>query len=182
MPRGKKNETEIETSVMPTDNAEEAVEEQAIAEQTTEDEVATTEEAAEEQTTSVSDGLEDSTEVANETETVETPTPVTTEDPNESAAEDKDSESTSTDESAQVTEESEGSAETAEKKEEAAPKLTMLKGNFKVYRGRNLATITAMTAAVVPSGDVIVENDVKWLPVIFTSKSGKVASGFIVVK
>ena len=58
----------------------------------------------------------------------------------------------------------------------------MLKGNFKVYRGRNLATITAMTATVVPSGDVIVENGVKWLPVIFTSKAGKVASGFIVVR
>ena len=166
MPRGKKNENEIETGVASTDNVEETVEEQS----------------ATEQTASVSDGVENSTEVANETETVETPTPVTTEDPNESAAEDKDSESTSTDESAQVTEESEGSAETAEKKEEAAPKLTMLKGNFKVYRGRNLATITAMTATVVPSGDVIFENGVKWLPVIFTSKSGKVASGFIVVR
>ena len=161
MPRGKKNETEIETSVVSTDNVEERVEEQ---------------------TTSVDDGVKDCTEGANETETVEILTPVTTEVPNESAAEDKDSESTSTDESAQVTEESEGSAETAEKKEEVAPKLTMLKGNFKVYRGRNLATITAMTAAVVPSGDVIFENGVKWLPVIFTSKSGKVASGFIVVE
>lgn len=170
MPRGKKNETEIETSVVSTDNVEERVEEQS-----------TTEEAAEEQTTSVDDGVEDSTEGANETETVEIPTTVTTEAPNESAAEDKDSESASTDELTQVTEESEGAAVPAEKKE-AAPKLTMLKGNFKVYRGRNLATITAMTATVVPSGDVIVENGVKWLPVIFTSKSGKVASGFIVVR
>lgn len=160
MPRGKKNETEIETSVVSTDNVEERVEEQ---------------------TTSVDDGVKDCTEGANETETVEIPTPVTTEVPNESAAEDKDSESDSTDELTQVTEDSEGSAATAEKKE-VAQKLTMLKGNFKVYRGRNLATITAMTATVVPSGDVIVENGVKWLPVIFTSKSGKVASGFIVVR
>ena len=172
MPRGKKNETEIETSVVPTDNAEE----QATTEQATEDEVAITEETAEEQTTSVDDGVEDSTEGANETETVEI------EAPNESAAEDKDSASASTDELTQVTEESEGSAAPSEKKEEVAPKLAMLKGNFKVYRGRNLATITAMTATVVPSGDVIVENGVKWLPVIFTSKSGKVASGFIVVR
>ena len=171
MPRGKKNETEIETSVVSTDNVEERVEEQS-----------TTKEAAEEQTTSVDDVVEDSTEGANETETVEIPTTVTTEAPNESAAEDKDSESASTDELTQVTEESEGSAVPSEKKEEVAPKLTMLKGNFKVYRGRNLATITAMTATVVPSGEVIVENGVKWLPVIFTSKSGKVASGFIVVK
>ena len=167
MPRGKKNETDIETGVVSTDNVEEQ---------------ATTEEAAEEQTTSVDDRVEDSTERGNETETVETPAPITTEDLNESAAEDKDSESDSTDELTQVTEDSEGSRATAEKKEEVAPKLTMLKGNFKVYRGRNLATITAMTATVVPSGDVIVENGVKWLPIIFTSKSGKVASGFIVVK
>ena len=166
MPRGKKNENEIETGVVSTDNVEEQ---------------ATTEEAAEEQTTSVDDGVEDSTEGANETETAEIPTPVTTEAPNESAAEDKDSESDSTDELTQVTEESEGSAAPSEKKE-VAPKLAMLKGNFKVYRGRNLATITAMTATVVPSGDVIVENGVKWLPVIFTSKSGKVSSGFIVVR
>ena len=166
MPRGKKNETEIETGVMSTDNVEETVEEQT----------------ATEQTASVSDGVENSTEGTKETETVETLAPVTSEDPNESAAEDKDSESASTDELTQVTEDSKGSAATAEKKEEVAPKLTMLKGNFKVYRGRNLATITAMTATVVPSGDVIVENGVKWLPVIFTSKSGKVASGFIVVR
>ena len=167
MPRGKKNETEIETGVMSTDHVEETVEAQTSTEQTE----------------SVSDGEDNSTEGTKETETVETPAPVTAEDPDESAAEDKDSESTSTDESAQATEESEGSAEPSEKKEEAvAPKLAMLKGNFKVYRGRNLATITAMTATVVPSGDVIVENGVKWLPVIFTSKSGKVASGFIVVR
>ena len=164
MPRGKKNETEIETGVMPTDNVEE--------------------QTSTEQTESVSDGVDNSTEGTKETETVETLAPVTAEDPDESAAEDKDSESTSTDESAQATEESEGSAEPSEKKEEeaVAPKLAMLKGNFKVYRGRNLATITAMTATVVPSGDVIVENGVKWLPVIFTSKSGKVANGFIVVR
>lgn len=166
MPRGKKNETEIETGVMSTDNVEETVEEQT----------------ATEQTASVSNGVDNSTEGNKETETVETLAPVTTEDTNESAAEDKDSESDSTDELTQVTEDSKGSAATAEKKEEVAPKLTMLKGNFKVYRGRNLATITAMTATVVPSGDVIVENGVKWLPVIFTSKSGKVASGFIVVR
>ena len=165
MPRGKKNE--IETGVVSTDNVEETVEEKT----------------ATEQTASVSNGVDNSTEGTKETETVETLAPVTTEDPNESAAEDKDSESDSTDELTQVTEDSKGSAATAEKKEEeVAPKLTMLKGNFKVYRGRNLATITAMTAAVVPSGDVIVENGVKWLPVIFTSKSGKVASGFIVVR
>ena len=169
MPRGKKNENEIEKGVVSTDNVEEQ---------------ATTEEAAEEQTASLDDGVEDSTEGTNETETVEIPATatVTTEVRNESAAEDKDSESASTDELTQVTEDSEGSTATAEKKEEVAPKLTMLKGNFKVYRGRNLATITAMTATVVPSGDIIVENGVKWLPVIFTSKSGKVASGFIVVK
>lgn len=164
MPRGKKNE--IETGVVSTDNVEETVEEQA----------------ATEQTASVSDGVENSTESNNETETVKTSAFATAEDTNESAAEDKDSESASTDELTQVTEDSEGSAATTEKKEEVAPKLTMLKGNFKVYRGRNLATITAMTATVVPSGDVIVENGVKWLPVIFTSKSGKVASGFIVVR
>lgn len=164
MPRGKKNE--IETGVVSTDNVEETVEEKT----------------ATEQTASVSNGVDNSTEGTKETETVETLAPVTTEDPNESAAEDKDSESDSTDELTQVTEDSKGSAATAEKKEEVAQKLTMLKGNFKVYRGRNLATITAMTATVVPSGDVIVENGVKWLPVIFTSKSGKVASGFIVVR
>ena len=164
MPRGKKNE--IETGVVSTDNVEETVEEQA----------------ATEQTESVSDGVENSTESAKETETVETSASATAEDTNESQAEDKGSESASTDEVTQFTEDSEGSAATVEKKEEVAPKLTMLKGNFKVYRGRNLATITAMTAAVVPSGDVIVENGVKWLPVIFTSKSGKVASGFIVVR
>ena len=164
MPRGKKNE--IETGVVSTDNVEETVEEQA----------------ATEQTASVSDGVENSTESNNETETVETSASATAEDTDESVEEDKDSESASTDELTQVTEDSEGSAATAEKKEEVAPKLTMLKGNFKVYRGRNLATITAMTATVVPSGDVIVENGVKWLPVIFTSKSGKVASGFIVVR
>lgn len=164
MPRGKKNE--IETGVVSTDNVEETVEEQA----------------ATEQTASVSDGVENSTESNNETETVETSASATAEDTDESVEEDKDSESASTDELTQVTEDSEGSAATAEKKEEVAPKLTMLKGNFKVYRGRNLATITAMTATVVPSGDVIVENGVKWLPVIFTSKSGKVANGFIVVR
>ena len=162
MPRGKKNETEIETGVMSTDNVEE--------------------QTATEQTASVSSGVDNSTEGTKETETVETLAPVTTEDLNESAAEDKDSESDSTDELTQVTKDSEGSAATSEKKEEVAPKLTMLKGNFKVYRGRNLATITAMTATVVPSGDVIVENGVKWLPVIFTSKSGKVANGFVVVR
>ena len=162
MPRGKKNETEIETGVMSTDNVEE--------------------QTATEQTASVSNGVDNSTESTKETETVETLAPVTTEDPDESAAEDKDSESDSTDELTQVTEDSKGSAATAEKKEEVAPKLTMLKGNFKVYRGRNLATITAMPATVIPSGDVIVENGVKWLPVIFTSKSGKVANGFIVVR
>ena len=167
MPRGKKNE--IETGVVSTDNVEKTVEETVE------------EQAATEQTASVSDGVENSTESNDETETVETSASATAEDTNESAAEDKDSESASTDELTQVTEDSEGSAATAEKKE-VAPKLTMLKGNFKVYRGRNLATITAMTATVVPSGDVIIENDVKWLPVIFTSKSGKVASGFIVVK
>lgn len=164
MPRGKKNE--IETGVVSTDNVEETVEEQV----------------ATEQTASVSDGVENSTESNNETETVETSASATAEDTDESVEEDKDSESASTDELTQVTEDSESSAATAEKKEEVAPKLTMLKGNFKVYRGRNLATITAMTATVVPSGDVIVENGVKWLPVIFTSKSGKVASGFIVVR
>lgn len=176
MPRGKKNETEIERGVVSTDNAEETVEEQTATEQTFEEQAAT------EQTASVPDRSEDSTEGASETETVETSATATIEETNESAAEDNDSESASTDELPQVTEDSEGSAATAEKKEEVAPKLTMLKGNFKVYRGRNLATITAMTAAVVPSGDVIVENGVKWLPVIFTSKSGKVASGFIVVR
>lgn len=175
MPRGKKNETEIERGVVSTDNAEETVEEQTATEQTSEEQAAT------EQTTSVPNGSEDSAEGASETQTVETSATDTIEDTNESAAEDKDSESASTDELTQVTEESEGAAVPAEKKE-AAPKLTMLKGNFKVYRGRNLATITAMTATVVPSGDVIVENGVKWLPVIFTSKSGKVASGFIVVR
>lgn len=164
MPRGKKNE--IETGVVSTDNVEETVEEQA----------------ATEQTASVSDGVENSTESNNETETVETSASATAEDTDESVEEDKDSESASTDELTQVTEDSEGSAATAEKKEEVAPKLTMLKGNFKVYRGRNLATITAMPATVIPSGDVIVENGVKWLPVIFTSKSGKVANGFIVVR
>ena len=174
MPRGKKNE--IETGVVSIDNAEETVEEQTATEQTSEEQAAT------EQTTSVPDGSEDSAEGASETQTVETSATDTIEDTNESATEDKDSESASTDELTQVTEDSEGSAATAEKKEEVAPKLTMLKGNFKVYRGRNLATITAMTATVVPSGDVIVENGVKWLPVIFTSKSGKVASGFIVVR
>lgn len=168
MPRGKKNE--IETGVVSTDNVEETVEETVE------------EQAATEQAISVSDGVENSTESTNETETVETSASATAEDTHKSAAEDKDSESASTDELTQVTKDAEGSAATAEKKEEVAPKLTMLKGNFKVYRGRNLATITAMTAAVVPSGDVIVENGVKWLPVIFTSKSGKVASGFIVVR
>lgn len=168
MPRGKKNE--IETGVVSTDNVEETVEETVE------------EQAATEQTESVSDGVENSTESNNETETVETSASATAEDTDESVEEDKDSESASTDELTQVTKDSEGSAATAEKKEEVAPKLTMLKGNFKVYRGRNLATITAMTATVVPSGDVIVENGVKWLPVIFTSKSGKVASGFIVVR
>ena len=96
MPRGKKTETEIETGVMSTDNVEE--------------------QTATEQTASISNGVDNSTEGTKETETVETLAPVTTEDPNESAAEDKDSESDPTDELTQVTEDSKGSAATAEKK------------------------------------------------------------------
>lgn len=58
----------------------------------------------------------------------------------------------------------------------------VLTGNFKVYRGRNISTITAMCSIVVRDGDEIVENSVRWLPVVFNNKAGTLSRGFIIVK
>lgn len=58
---------------------------------------------------------------------------------------------------------------------------TSLAGNFKVYRGRNYATITALASTVVLDGEKITENDVTWQPVVFTARSGRVTKGYIVI-
>lgn len=58
----------------------------------------------------------------------------------------------------------------------------VLTGNFKVYRGRNVSTITAMCSTVVRDGDEIVENGVRWLPVVFNNKAGTLSRGFIIVR
>lgn len=69
-----------------------------------------------------------------------------------------------------------------EKGEDAPQSGVTVKGPVKVYRGRNIATITAIAAAVVTDGDIVVEKGTKWQPVIFTSKSGKSTKGYIIVK
>lgn len=158
MPRGKKNEDEIEKEVV------QPVEEQPV--EPVEDDVqmndatVTTDEADE--------ALKDSVTVEGEEQTPAQLDEVV--EPQEEKSED----------GAKV--ESQDDTPAEETTEKDSPKLTMMKGSFKVYRGRNLATITAIAAAVVPAGEVIVENDVKWLPVIFTAKSGRVSKGFIVVR
>lgn len=58
----------------------------------------------------------------------------------------------------------------------------VLTGNFKVYRGRNISTITAMCSTVVRDGDEILENGVKWLPVVFNNKAGTLSRGFIIIR
>lgn len=60
--------------------------------------------------------------------------------------------------------------------------VEVLTGTFKVYRGRNISTITAMTNTVVRDGDEIIENGIKWLPVVFNSKAGTLSRGFIITK
>lgn len=55
----------------------------------------------------------------------------------------------------------------------------LLTGNFKVYRGRNIQTITALTNAVIVDGDYIEENGLLWLPVRFNNKIGTESKGFI---
>lgn len=75
--------------------------------------------------------------------------------------------------------------DTVENKEDietAEHEVQMLRGNFKVYRGRNIATITSLAAVVIPAGEVIEEDGIKWLPVIFTSRTGKQAAGFIITQ
>lgn len=78
----------------------------------------------------------------------------------------------------------EGETEESEKKEVVKPdhKIEMLRGTFKIYRGRNIATITSLAAVVIPAGEVIEEDGIKWLPVIFTSRTGKQAAGFIITQ
>jgi len=74
----------------------------------------------------------------------------------------------------------------AAKKEDAAQpadhEVKMMTGTFKVYRGRNIATITSLTSAVIPTGEVIEEDGNKWLPVSFTSRTGKQAVGYIITQ
>lgn len=82
--------------------------------------------------------------------------------------------------------EEKGSKEDAkdeEKEPEFIPEYvaeTTLTGNFKVYRGRNYATITALATSVTVDGEEIVENGTAWLPVVFKARSGNISKGYIV--
>lgn len=55
----------------------------------------------------------------------------------------------------------------------------LLTGNFKVYRGRNINTITALANAVIVDGEYVEENGLLWLPVRFNNKTGTESKGYI---
>ena len=77
---------------------------------------------------------------------------------------------------------SEDDVETTSETTDVTESVEVLTGTFKVYRGRNISTITAMTNTVVRDGDEIIENGIKWLPVVFNSKAGTLSRGFIITK
>lgn len=61
-------------------------------------------------------------------------------------------------------------------------KSETLTGRFKIYRGRNINTITSLTSTVVTDGDIIEEDGVRWQPVKYNGRTGVEATGYIIVR